>query len=66
MDLFLVRIQENTDEKKLRVWTLHAVIGPYQQTSFYMIGTSITKQLDIIRGIFRTLPNIYDRPFLAK
>ena len=31
--LYSVRIQENTDQKKLRIWTLHAVKAEFDKSS---------------------------------
>ena len=62
MELFLVRIflysvrtQENTDQKQLRIWTLHAVPVLLKPTGFLMFSGGTNKQHRAVMGLVEYL-----------
>ena len=66
-ECFLVRIQENTDQKKLRILTLFTQCTTYH---YYVLHHTFSFSHEasrlLPRGVFRTLSNIYDEDFLRK
>ena len=62
---YSVRIQENTDQKKLRIWTLHAVINVnfsnknnrrklFLQPKYFSIGVAGMAPRSIFQNFFET------------
>ena len=74
--LYLVRMQENTDQKWLRIWTLFTQCTSYCDVKlkewnwlFSIESRSINKKrgfFALCRGVFRTQSKIYVEAFLRK
>ena len=56
VSLYSVQMRENTDQKLLRIWTLFTqsplICSENQWNGFYMITTSVMKELNVISEIY--------------